>query len=119
MRIIFAVPYFEPGGVETFLLGLGTFLKHQGHDISVLATERTGEWWPRLRQSDIQGVCLPVEDSFSKHNHVRKIARHLSECDVVLLNHCYYAQAALSLLSDEIVAVPVLHNDVEDVYQLA
>jgi glycosyltransferase involved in cell wall biosynthesis len=118
MRVALVVPSFEVGGVETFLLRLAGAVREHGHQVLVLATDGSGEWWECLRAHGLDAECLPVTGAFSAAAHARTVARRLESQDVIVLNHSRSGQAAIPWLPERVVAVPVFHNHDEPVYEL-
>jgi glycosyltransferase involved in cell wall biosynthesis len=121
MRISLVAPRLVPGGVETFLFRLGRSLQSQGHEVEILLTLEEGSWFPQAKQWGVQTRCLPRADSFSPRAHIFRIANALrtSGCELCFLNHDRLAQAGLGLLPDNIIAVPIIHNDAPSIYKVA
>ncbi|MDO8583797.1 MAG: glycosyltransferase family 4 protein [bacterium] len=58
-RIIVAITLAEPGGATSFVFGFATWLKEQGHDVTVLAGE--GQWlYDRCHEQGIVTHHLPA-----------------------------------------------------------
>ncbi len=121
MKIGLVVPHMLVGGVEIFVLRLGSFLKSRGHEVTVVACEQEGEWWPRVQEAGLNGICLPQKQFGSVVLHALEVGRLLKRerFDCLLLNHAKIAQFALNLIPDHTAVIPVIHNDVEEVYQTA
>ena len=62
MNIALVLPYMEPGGVETVVLRLGRYFTRHGHAVSVVTTDREGEWWGLIEESGLRPVCLARAD---------------------------------------------------------
>jgi len=120
VRVALVAPALEPGGVETFLLRLARFLGGRGCAIDVVTTVSRGKWFDVLRSGGVNTVHIDGT-SFTRLARFKKVGRLLRErhYDVVLLNNDRYAQGALAMLPDEVVAIPVVHNDVEGIYTVA
>src|SRR5262245_1713920 len=118
MRIALVVPWLEIGGVETFLFRLARCFQGLGYDVEIVATRYEGEWFDRARQLGIPSICLCEEMSWSRAWHVIKVGRYLRDgnFNVCFLNHTREAQASMAMLPDNIIVIPIIHNDHEDVY---
>ncbi len=100
---------------------LGRSLQSQGNQIEILLTVEEGSWFDEAAQWGLQARCLANADSFSTRAHIVRIASELtrSGCDLCFLNHDVLAQAGLELLPESIIAVPIIHNDVQQIYEVA
>jgi glycosyltransferase involved in cell wall biosynthesis len=121
-RIAFVTYAMHCGGVEAFLLRLGSYLR-ESCDVEVITTIEPGEWFGRLSGLQIKahhvagytrsGVLAPWQHS------VRVRAQLIAgDYDLVFLNHTRHAQATLAGLPEHVVAIPILHNDVEEIYEV-
>jgi glycosyltransferase involved in cell wall biosynthesis len=111
------------GGLEAVLLRLGSYLRQQGCDVEIITTLEPGEWFGRvaelgMRASHVSGASGPGLLTSLRHSGRvrRKLAR--GGYDVVFLNHSRHAQACIGGLPDDMVVVPILHNDYEEIYQV-
>jgi glycosyltransferase involved in cell wall biosynthesis len=120
MQIALVVPWLEIGGVETFVFRIARFFQKEGHEVEIVATRCEGAWFHRARQLGIASVCLNEQTSFSRARHAAKVGRYLSRrgFDVCFLNHATEAQAAIAMLPNETIVIPIIHNDDEWVYQV-
>lgn len=121
LNIALAVDEIGRGGVETFLFRLQRYFQDDGHHVTIVACARRGEWWDTAKSLDIRCVCLPLSKSFSSLSHARKVGKYLASqsYDCILLNHSKYAQASLAMLPEDVIAIPVIHNDCKSVYNTA
>src|SRR5829696_870549 len=121
-RIAFVTYAMHCGGVEAFLLRLGSYLR-ESCDVEVITTIEPGEWFGRLAGLQIKahhvagytrsGVLAPWQHS------LRVRAQLIAGgYDLVFLNHTRHAQATLAGLPEHVVAIPILHNDVEEIYEV-
>ena len=122
-RIAFVTYAMHCGGMETVLLRLGRYLQQQGCPVEVLTTVEPGEWFGRWSELHIpaQHVSPPPENSLlAPLRHGRRVISKLIEgnFDVVFLHHSVHAQAAMARLPDNVIVIPVLHNDEESIYQV-
>ena len=107
------------GGVEIYLLRLGEYLVRHGYQVDIITTEEPGEWFDRIEPRGIRGVPIEGRQSSTHVQHALRIARQLVNGNyrVIFLNNAYAAQTALNILPDNVVAIPVLHGDIDLVYQ--
>lgn len=121
LNIALAVDEIGRGGVETFLFRLQRYFQDDGHHVTIVACARRGEWWDTARSLGISCICLPLSRSFSGVSHARKVGKYLAgqPYDCILLNHSKYGQASLGMLPQHVIAMPVIHNDNNSVYNTA
>jgi len=122
-KIAFVTYAMHCGGVEAFLLRLGSYLLQEGCNVEVITTIEPGEWFGRLSELQIKahhvagytrsGVLAPSQ-------HSLRVGAQLiaGDYDLVFLNHARHAQAALARLPEQVVVVPILHNHVEEIYEV-
>jgi glycosyltransferase involved in cell wall biosynthesis len=122
-RIAFVTYAIHCGGMEALLLRLGHYLRQQGCDVEVITTLEPGEWFGRLAELQIKadhvagygrsGVLIPLR-------HSVRVGSRLAagKYDIVFLNHTRHAQASIASLPDKVVVIPILHNDVEEIYEV-
>ncbi len=118
MRIALVVPWLEVGGVETFVFRLAQCCQQLGHEVEIVATRQEGEWFGRARQLGIPTVCLSEQKSSSLAQHAIAVGNYLRlrRFDVCFLNHSREAQASIAMLPDQSIVIPIIHNDLDDVY---
>ena len=109
--------------MEAFLLRLGSYLRQQGCDVELITTIEPGEWFGRLADLHIKahhvagysraGLWAPLQ-------HSLRVSSQLAAggYDLIFLNHARHAQATLARLPEHVVAIPVLHNDVHEIYEV-
>jgi glycosyltransferase involved in cell wall biosynthesis len=121
MRIALVTYAMNCGGMETFLLRLASVLQRAGHEVDFITTEHRGEWFDRVSDLGFRALHYgpdnptdPVSALALAIRTGRRLAR--GRYDVVFLNHARYAQAALGMLSERTVAVPILHNTFEGIF---
>jgi len=121
MRVCFVVGAMNVGGVQTFIINLGAYLRRQGDHVTVLVTDHKGEWWHRLSDAGMSGISVPKRDHFCPASHALVIANTIRSrrFDVVVLNHSREAQLSIPLCSSTSIVVPVIHNDTSGVLRLA
>jgi len=115
MRVALVTYGMIGGGIETFLLNLGEYLRDRGCDVTIVTTEFPGAWFDRIRRRGLNGLHIDGLGRHSPLEHLRKIAAILysGDFDALLLNHARFAQAALGLAREIPVVIPVLHCNVE------
>jgi glycosyltransferase involved in cell wall biosynthesis len=111
------------GGMEAFLLRLGRYLKQHGCDIEVITTVEPGEWFGRWAELHIKAEHVTGHESSGLLRPLFHSQRVLSRLragnyDVVFLNHARHAQASLSRLPENVIVIPVLHNDAPEIYKV-
>lgn len=117
----FACESLGVGGIETFILSLGeTLQKRHGYKARIVLAQACGAWMSLAADKGLEvRQCLPRLFE-SQLQHVRRLAKALDGCDVVLLNHCRLAQASLGLLRNRsrVAVCSVLHSDMEEFYRI-
>jgi len=119
MNIAILVQYFKTGGMETFILRLSRYLIVHGHVVTVISTYDKGEMWAELENNKIQSLHFNIFSGTSPITQAIKLANHLkkNKFDVILLNNEKYSQSILNLLTDNIIAIPIIHNDADFAYR--
>jgi glycosyltransferase involved in cell wall biosynthesis len=122
-RIAFVTYAMHCGGMETLLLRLGQYLRRQGCEVEVLTTVEPGEWfgqWSQLGIRAQQVAGLTTGSLLAPLRHSVRVASKLMEgnFDVVFLHHALHAQASIARLPENVVVIPVLHNDAGPIYQV-
>src|SRR6476661_8274835 len=109
------------GGMEAFLLRLGRYLKEHDCDVEVITTIEQGEWFGRWAELGIRADHVAGHDSrILPILHSQRVLTRIrsGNYDVVFLNHARHAQASLARVPEELIAIPVLHNDTPEIYQV-
>lgn len=109
------------GGIETFLINLGQFLRSQGMDVTVITTEVQGAWFERLAQNGIKAKHINGLKNLFPTEHLIKMTEILRSdgYNAILSNHARYAQAAVDRLASDTVFIPILHGDEEVFFNLS
>lgn len=123
LRIALVTYAMHCGGLEAFLLRLGAYFRRQGYDVEVITTLERGEWFERVAELGMKasqvsgrsgsGFLTPLQHSARVRS---KLAR--GGYDVLFLNHSRHGQACIGGLPDDMIVIPVLHNDYEEIYQV-
>jgi glycosyltransferase involved in cell wall biosynthesis len=111
------------GGMEAALLRLAQYLQDHECVVEVITTVEPGEWFTRFSRLGIKTEHVPGSQRprvlAPLLHSVRVVSRLIrGNYDIVFLNHTRHAQAALARLPDRVVAIPVLHNDNPEIYDV-
>jgi glycosyltransferase involved in cell wall biosynthesis len=122
-RIAFVTYAMHCGGMEAFLLRLGRYLRQHGCDVEVITTIEPGEWFGRLSELQIKAQHVAGYSQSSALvplRHSLRVGSKLAagKYDVVFLNHARHAQASIARLPENVVAIPILHNDADEIYDV-
>lgn len=125
MKIGIITYSFNIGGVSTFILSLGKYFIEKGHTVEVITEEDRGPWFDEIRKngipSDYISCGLYAWLPFGIFIHSYRVGNLIKrkKFDVVILNHCLYAQLSAHLYNSNAVVIPVVHNNNFGVYQTA
>ena len=122
-RIAFVTYAMHCGGMEAFLLRLGRYLRQHGCDVEVITTIEPGEWFGRFSELQIKAEHVAGYSQSSPLvplRHSLRVGSKLAagKYDVVFLNHARHAQASIARLPENVVAIPILHNDADEIYDV-
>jgi glycosyltransferase involved in cell wall biosynthesis len=122
-RIALVAYAMHCGGMESFLLRLGGYLREHGYEVELITTLERGEWFDRSAEVGVPAYHVPGyrrSGPFNPLQHTRRVSARLREgkYNLIFLNHSRHAQAGLARLPDDVVAIPILHNDNEEIYQV-
>jgi glycosyltransferase involved in cell wall biosynthesis len=112
------------GGVSSFILGLGRFLKENGFEITVVCTDRMGNWFYRIREEGFRGKkfrsgfyeWIPggrILMAFRLGHYLRK-----ESFDVIINNHSFYVHASAGYFFGRSRIIHVIHNQLEKMVEL-
>ncbi len=106
------------GGVETYMLRLAKYLQRHGLQVEIVTTQEPGEWFEHLPGMGLTHKHIPGYYSSSAIGHALRVGRALAKgnYDVIFLNNSYPAQAAIAMLANRVVVIPVLHGDIKYTY---
>lgn len=111
------------GGVSNFILELGLFLKANGFDVTVICTDRKGNWYERIQQEGLKGTYFNsiVYEwiPFGRIILARKIGRYMKRqaFDYIINNHSFYIHAAAGYYFDRSRIIHVVHNQLEQMVE--
>jgi glycosyltransferase involved in cell wall biosynthesis len=111
------------GGMEAFLLRLAPYLAKRGCTVEVITTVERGEWFGRFSRIGIQAEHVSGAGRprvFAPLLHSLRVGSRIirGNYDIVFLNHARHAQAVLARLPERVVAIPILHNDNPEIYDV-
>lgn len=118
MKLALATYALNVGGMESFIFHIAEDARRRGHDVALAITQSIGAWHERAVEAGFQTLALLPGKLESRAHHARRVARALAGFDLLVLNHCREAQAALGLLPDSTGALSVLHNDFPGIYDV-
>jgi len=110
MRIALVTYALQIGGIETFLRLLARYFINEGHEVSFIETWTRGKWSKFFSEEGYSVVQILGNSLESRFRHARRIADQLMHYDVVILNDVPFAQASLGLLTQQAIAIPVVHT---------
>lgn len=124
LRIGLVTYALHAGGMERLLLHLGKYLVQQGHDVDLVTTIERGEWFETAND---YGLPVSHIDGYRKAGRIHDSLHSLRvgawlksrEYDAIFLNHVLHAQVSIGMLSDRSIVVPIVHSDVDYIYQIA
>ena len=115
MKIVIVTYALEVGGVETFIKHIYNYFREQGHEVIILETLKIGKWSRTFSDEGYSVKQILPRFYNSRIQQCKKISKFLSGFDLVILNDAPYAQASLGLLNNNIIAIPVLHNNFKSI----
>ncbi len=107
------------GGVSNFILELGKFLKTNDFDVTIICTNKKGNWYERIRQEGLEGVyfnsIIYEWIPFGRIIRARKIGRYMRKqsFDYIINNHSFYVHAAAGYFFGGSRIIHVVHNQLE------
>ena len=110
MRVALVTYALQVGGIETFLRLLGRYLIDRGHDVTFIESWAKGQWSECFSTGGYKVIQILGNPLGSRLRHARRIADQLKNYDVVILNDAPFAQASLGLLTEQTIAIPVVHT---------
>lgn len=113
------------GGVSTFILSLSQYFIKKGHSVEIITEDKKGPWFSEINKKNITSHAINCGIfgwiPFGTFFHAYRVGKFIKKrrFDVVLLNHCLYAQLAAHLYNKHAIVIPVVHNNNFGVYQVA
>ncbi len=118
MKVALVTYALNVGGLETFMIGLAHQLRAKGLEPTFVITDFIGPWHNKPLEEGFKIETILSSLWQSRIGHARALAHVLSSFDVILLNHSLVAQSALGMLPESCVAVSILHNDHDAIYNV-
>ena len=118
-KIAFVLPSMPGGGLEVSMLRIASYLKKIGHQVSMLTTEEPGAWFDRVEATGLSALHVGGLQGLP-HAHARRVGRLLRDegFDVIFPVFDRFSQAALGMLPDSAIVIPLLRNDHPDTYEI-
>lgn len=111
------------GGVSNFILELGKFLKTRGYDVTIICTDRKGDWYHRIEQEGLKHRYFTSTFCewmpFGRILHARRIGRYMRKhaFDYIINNHSFYIHAAAGYFFRRSRIFHVVHNQLEQMVE--
>lgn len=120
IKIALVLPRMAEGGLETSVLRISSFLKKNGYEVTVITTEQSGLWFNKIKEHSLSGKHIAGLKKWFPYSHAYRVGKALrdDDYDVIFTVFDRFSQAALSMLSDKVIVIPLLRNDHEDVYRI-
>lgn len=118
MRIGLIVNSLNVGGMETMLFELAKGLRDLGARVDFVATQSRGDWHNHPIEAGFEVVDAIPRPYANARSHARRTSKIIGRYDAVILSHSTYAQAAIGLLPNSVVALAVLHNNNDEIYRV-
>ncbi len=121
-RIAIAIETLEMGGAENIMLNLGRGLQQLGYEVTIVTTISPGNSFDQIEKNGLRSLHIDHIDRSQCHyyRHAWRVGRRLRKenFNVVITNNCErFALAALNMLPANVIAIPWIHNDDEEVYR--
>ncbi len=119
IRLALTADMLNMGGVSNFILELGKFLKSHGYEVSIICTDRKGDWYDRIDKEGLRGRWFSSRIyewiPFGRMLHARRIGRYMKRCsfDYIINNHSFYIHAAAGYFYGHSRILHVIHNQLE------
>lgn len=119
-KIAFVLPSMPGGGLEVSMLRIASYLKKTGHQVSMLTTEKPGAWFERVEATGLSALHVEGLNQGFPHAHARRVGRMLRDgrFDIIFPVFDRFSQAALGMLPDSAIVIPLLRNDHPDTYEI-
>jgi glycosyltransferase involved in cell wall biosynthesis len=119
-KVAFVLPAYRLGGMEVSMFRIAGYFKQSGWHVTMMATEEPGEWFHRIAELGFQPVELKRFSAWDIVRQVREVGRYLAaeRFDLVFTVFDRFSQAALGLVDESAMVVPLLRNDHPDVYEI-
>jgi len=111
------------GGISTFIIELGKFLKSKGFEVTIICTDRKGIWYHRIHQEGIHGKYfnswIYERIPFGRILLARRIGLYMrrQSFDYIINNHSFYIHAAAGYMFDRSRIIHVVNNMLEQMVE--
>lgn len=111
------------GGVSNIILELGKFLRANGYDVSIICTDRKGDWYERIEQEGMKGKYFNSRiyewTPFGRIFLARKIGRYMRKqsFDHIINNHSFYIHASAGYFFGRSRIIHVVNNQLEQMVE--
>ncbi|MDF1573645.1 MAG: glycosyltransferase family 4 protein [Bacteroidales bacterium] len=123
VRIAITTYILNMGGISNFIIELGKFLKSKGYVVSVICTDRKGNWYQRIEQEGLHGKYFNSGIyewiPFGRILFARRIGAYMRKqsFDFIINNHSFYIHAAAGYFYDLSRIIHVVHNQLEQMVE--
>lgn len=113
----------EMGGVSNIILELGKFLRTNGYDVTIICTDRKGNWYERIQEEGLKGKYFNSRiyewTPFGRIILARKIGRYMRKqaFDFIINNHSFYIHASAGYFFDRSRIIHVVNNQLEQMVE--
>jgi len=113
----------DMGGVSNIILELGNFLRANGYDVSIICTDRKGNWYDRIEQEGFKGKYFNSKlyewTPFGRILLARRVGRYMRKqaFDFIINNHSFYIHAAAGYFFDRSRIIHVVNNMLEQMVE--
>lgn len=113
------------GGVGTFVLSLGEYFSSLGHSVTIITEQSQGAWYPEIVKLGLKSDYMNIGGTewlpFGKFIYSHKIGKLLQrgQYDVIILNHCLFAQLSAHRFNRKNIVISVVHSNNYGVYLVA
>ena len=125
IKIALVIGSLNMGGAELITLNLSSGLSDLGYDVTVVTVTEPGEWFHLVGERGLKGIHIAGRQEVHPYRHAWRIGKRLrnEKFQIVILVKYHKSerctQAALNMLSDDVVVIPWVHNDTKETYQTA
>jgi glycosyltransferase involved in cell wall biosynthesis len=117
LRIALVTYGLPKGGLARSILRLYNCFERSNYNVEIITTEELGEWFSYFKEigKSVSNIAYhPLGGPF----HIVRVGRRLAKerYDVIFLFHAKYAQAAIRMLPEEVIVMPMIRLDDEQFY---
>jgi len=122
-KLALTVYKLNMGGISTFILELGKFLKSKGYEVSVICTDGKGDWFERIGEEGLQGRYFRSSFwewvPFGRIIFAGRVGRYMRKevFAYIINNHSFYIHTAAGYFYDRSRIIHVVNNQLEQMVQ--